>query len=60
LKWGLNMNYIVCFSEFMSKVKGTSRRYTIWKNNRKLVESHRMIWRDLHWDIEWKDYEFVS
>ena len=29
LKWGLNMNYIVCFSEFMSKVKGTSRRYTI-------------------------------
>lgn len=29
LKWGLNIEYMSCLSEFMSKVKPTSRRYTI-------------------------------
>lgn len=29
LKWGLNLNYITCLSEFMSKVRGRMRRHTI-------------------------------
>ena len=29
LKWGLTFDYIVCLYDFMSKVKITSRRYTI-------------------------------